>query len=179
MADGPEQNTPAEATPTQPSKLGAAASKMVNSGSLVQSYGGIIGAGGLTLAVIEVFRADPKDGINLFATYGPKYVLWAFIAWILYDLLKRGLAVLKLGADNIGIMAQKTGEVATSVQAVATKNDRTAEEMRRLCSFSASQSERAVELSRDAVVAAEKNTDLLHQVLNRLSPAEPTKESTS
>jgi hypothetical protein len=145
-------------------------------GALVSNPQNTITAGAITLMVIEIFRGDPKDGFGFFATFGAKYVLWMFLSYILWDVIKRAITVLNKGADNIG-------RVATAVDAVATKQDRQAEELRLQCSYAASSSDRAVELGFEAVrvgnkafAATEANTDMLREVLSRL-PGQPKEVS--
>ena len=140
-------------------------------GGIAKNYGGLIGAGGILYAFVETFRSDPKSSANLLAQFGPKYILWAGIAYMVYDLLKRALKPLNKGADNIGLMARNVGELAISVNTLVGKEDRTNEEMRRLCSFSAQQSERAVELAKEGNEVSKRTHEVLLRLEGRLSTA--------
>ena len=136
-------------------------------GKGVGNYGVHIGFAGVVLALIEIFRDDPHKSLDLFAQFGPKYLLWAFIAYIIWDLARKAIGVLNKGADKIGLMAENTGKVAGAIQSMDTKGDRTADEMRRLCSFAASQSQRAVEISSKNGETITETKDLLLQLLGQ------------
>ena len=129
-------------------------------GSIGRNYGGAIGVMGLGFAILEFLRDDPHETFKLLGEFGPKYLLFAFLAFVAWDLLKRLLKLFSRGVDHIGSLAQNTGAVAAAVQEFAGRSDRGAEEMRRLCSFSASQSERAVEVAQKGVVLAEQSFDI-------------------
>jgi hypothetical protein len=135
--------------------------------SITKAYGGAIGAFGTGFALLEFFRDDPHETFKMLGEFGPKYLLFALLAFIAWDLLKRGLKILSRGVEHVGTLASNTGKVANAVDEYAGKNDRTADEMRRLCSFSATQSERAVEVAQEnksIAEAANQRADAAHAV---------------
>ncbi len=148
-----------------PQKPATATAPDLPDGSFTQKYAPHMTVVAALFGFMEIFRASPSQSLDLFATFGPKYLLWAFIAYVIWDLAKKAIRVLAKGVDKIGLMAENTGKVAGAIQSMDTKGDRTADEMRRLCSFAASQSERAVELSSKNNETAEKNHELLLQLL--------------
>ena len=113
---------------------------------MAATYGPVVGVVGLGAAALEFMRDDPHEIIRMLGEFGPKYLMGAFVCYVVWDLLKRLLRLLGRGVDHIGSLADNTGQAAKAIQDLATKSDRSAEEVRRLSSFAAQQSERAVEI---------------------------------
>lgn len=157
--------TDPKAAPPKPDAAGAAALPSTASG-LAATYGPVLGGVGVTAAILEFMRDDPHELIRLLGEFGPKYLLGGFICYVVWDIARRVLKLFARGVDHIGTLAENTGaaakataEGANAIKDFAGRNDRTAEEVRRLSAFAAQQADRSVEIA----IENGKKMDLLLQ----------------
>jgi hypothetical protein len=147
------------------------------SGGPFRQYGGVISICSVLFALLEIGQKSPEQFIRLLAEYGPKYLLWAGISFMGYDLLKRLIRAFSKSADKIadkiGSMADGMNKMASATDCLANKNDRQAEEMRRLCSFSASQSERAVDIAAETHKVSTRTYEIVTALSGKLGVAPP------
>ena len=152
------------------------------SGGPFKNYGGLIGICGCLYAFLEIGRDDPKEFIRLLAEYGPKYLLWAGIAFMIYDVMKRLIRAFSKSADKIadkmGAMADGMSQMAKATDAIANKSDRQAVEMQRLCAFAATQSERAVDIAAETHKVSTRTYEIVTALSGRLGAALPPTQNT-
>ena len=138
--------------------------------------GGLAGASGVVLALIELIKANPDKGFLLLEKWGPWYFLAMFCVWALNGIAMRILDVAsEVGerfatsmdriADEQVKLAEAAQDQAESMKRSADRDDRDHERMATLVDYSGQQSREAAEQSRQtsATVAA------MHDVVVRMA----------
>ena len=118
--------------PDRPSDDGTATptrvvSTAVPRGSLLQNYGGHIGAGGLLIALLEFLGTKPDQAFKLLAQFSIKWIFFIVVAYILWDIAKRILRLLDRRVsgfvDNVGMLSANMGKMAEGVQSFGIRAD--------------------------------------------------------
>ena len=119
--------------------------------------GGIAGASGVVLAMVELVRANPDKGFALLEKWGPWYFLAIFSLWVFNGISLKVLDVASgIGKDvaaSFGRIADEQTRLATAARDQADsmakrdeRDDRDHERMATLVDYSGQQSRQAVEV---------------------------------